>query len=193
MHLLVALAAALRPSHRRTGSPCATCLAEEKGEPVRPDWKSEEPPSNKHDGRAVVAPLALKLNCTTMFHAEYVNLLVLESLISLLRRITREGMQRIHAWFRDRLERTNEFTKSQLVASNTGIFGALPMTSRWSEYGCPLWANRADAQTDRKLVCIVAEAPASNGRSLRISPCPLGASAPAGTACEHVGIPSLQK
>ena len=42
-------------------------LVEEKGEHVRLHLKGEEPPSNMHDGRAAAAPIAVKLNRTTMF------------------------------------------------------------------------------------------------------------------------------
>ena len=71
-------------------------LAEEKGEHVRLDWKGEEPPSSMHEARAAAAPLALELNWTTLFSyrffaGKHINLLELESLISLPRRITREG------------------------------------------------------------------------------------------------------
>ena len=48
-------------------------------------------------GRAAAAPLALQLNRTALFSCrffgrKYINLLELESLISLLKRVTREGM-----------------------------------------------------------------------------------------------------
>ena len=64
-------------------------VAQEKGEHVRLEWKGEEPPSNVHDGRASAAPLALKLHRATMcsyrfFAGKHINLLELESLISLL-------------------------------------------------------------------------------------------------------------
>ena len=61
------------------GSLC-TIWPRRKGWRFRLDWKGEEPPSNMHDVRAAAAPLAL-------------NLLELESLVSLLRRITRAGMK----------------------------------------------------------------------------------------------------
>ena len=62
------------------------------------DWKSDEPPSNMHDVRAAASPLALKLKWTTLFShrflaGKHVNLLELESLIGLLRRITRAGIR----------------------------------------------------------------------------------------------------
>ena len=61
---------------------------------VRPE-KREEPPSNRHDVRA---PLALKLKWTTLFSCSFfagkhINLLEPESLVSLLRRLTREGIR----------------------------------------------------------------------------------------------------
>ena len=75
-------------------------LAEENGEHVRLDWKGAETPSSMHDARAAAAPRALKLNWTTLFSHQFfvgkhVNLLELESLVSLLRRITREGIRAI--------------------------------------------------------------------------------------------------
>ena len=65
---------------------------------MRLDGKGEESPSNMHDGRAAAAPLALELNWATMFSHSFfegkqINLFELESLISLLRGVTREGMQ----------------------------------------------------------------------------------------------------
>ena len=60
-------------------------LCEETGERVRLDWKVEEPPSNLHDGRAMFS--------YRFFKGKHFNLLELESLISLLRRVTREGIQ----------------------------------------------------------------------------------------------------
>ena len=61
-------------------------------------WEREEPPSNMHDVRAIAAPLALKLKWTTLFShrflaGKHINLLELESLIGLLRRITRAGIR----------------------------------------------------------------------------------------------------
>ena len=61
---------------------------------MRLDWKGEEPPSNVHDGHAAAAPLAL---WATMFSHRFseaiqINLLELESLISVLRRVAREGV-----------------------------------------------------------------------------------------------------
>ena len=67
---------------------------------VVPDlWDTrEEPPSNMHDGRALAAPITMKLNWTTMFSfrfskGKHINVPELESLISLLRTITREGIR----------------------------------------------------------------------------------------------------
>ena len=73
-------------------------LALEKGEHVRFDWTGEEPPSNMHDGRAAAALIAMMLNSTTMFsyrffEGKHINLLELESLISLLRRFTCKGVR----------------------------------------------------------------------------------------------------
>ena len=51
-----------------------------------------------HDGRAAVAPLAMKFYWTTTFShrfskGKHINLVELESLIGLLRRVTREGVR----------------------------------------------------------------------------------------------------
>ena len=72
-------------------------LAEEKGEHVRFDWNADEPPLSMRDGRAAAAPLALQLNWPTLFSyrflgGKHINLLESESLISLLGRVTLEGV-----------------------------------------------------------------------------------------------------
>ena len=51
-----------------------------------------------HDARAAAAPLALRLNWATWFSnrffgGKHINLLELESLTSLLRRVSREGIR----------------------------------------------------------------------------------------------------
>ena len=145
-------------------------LAEEKGEHVRLDWEGEEPPRNMHDGRAVAAPLALKLNWVTMFSyrffkGKHINPLELESLISLLRRITREGTKarrllvladsRVFFWEPSQKGQI-ELAKSQHLAAGI-CMGAHLVESG----GCPF-----TEQTDPELVCIVAKAPASSDRSL---------------------------
>ena len=82
----------LRRTHHTEGM-----AREEKGEHVRLDWKGEEPPSNMNDGRAAAAPLALEVDWDSLFShlfffkGKHINHLELESLISLLRRVTREG------------------------------------------------------------------------------------------------------
>ena len=73
-------------------------LAEEKGEHVRLDWKVEEPSNNIYDGRAAAAPLVLKMNWATLFscrffEGKHINVLELESLISLLRRAAHDGFR----------------------------------------------------------------------------------------------------
>ena len=73
-------------------------FAEETEEHVRVDWKGEDPQSNMHDGRGATAPLVLRLNWATLFSyrssgGKHINLLELESLISLLGRVTREGIR----------------------------------------------------------------------------------------------------
>ena len=117
-------------------------LVEKKGEHVRLDWKGEEPLRNLHDGRAAAATLAMKLNWTTMFSYRFFkgkNLLELESLISFLRRITREGkrIRRLLVLVDSRVvlgasrkdDRAHE--KSISCLGNWG-FGASLMTSRLS-------------------------------------------------------------
>ena len=76
---------------------------------------------------AAVAPLALKLD--QFFAGKHINLQELESLISLLRRITREGIRA--RWFfvlvdsrvvlGSRLKETIELTKNQFLASKKGL------------------------------------------------------------------------
>ena len=155
-------------------------LAEEQGEHVRP--------SNVHDGRAAAAPLASKLTWATMFSCRFfkggkhINRLELESLISLLRRITREGIRTrrllvlvdscVVLWEPSRKD--DRVTQSQFLVGVWCLAYDIALESVW----VPTWANPVDAtfteQTYRKLACIVAKAPASD-RSLRISPCPVGA------------------
>ena len=114
-------------------------LAKEKGENARPDWKSEEPPSNTHDGRATAALLAWSLNWATMssycfFEALLVDLLEVESPLRLLKRIESEGIQ---TWRpltlvnRDRSSSTTNFFKKLGLAASR-------LTSRSSLHGCPL-------------------------------------------------------
>ena len=80
-----------------------------------------------HDGRAAAAPIAMKLNwTTTLSHSKgkHINLLELESLISLLSRVTREGVQSTAALgscgfahgFGSRLKKTIDLTKNQFLA-----------------------------------------------------------------------------
>ena len=103
-----------------------------------------------HDGRAAAAPLALELNCGTMFsyrflEGKHINLLELESLISFSRRVTREGIQaRPLLVLVDSCvvlgavsKRTIELTKDQLPASKTGVL--LPRVRHRTRTGmCPL-------------------------------------------------------
>ena len=123
-------------------------LAKEKRKHVRLIWNGEEPPSNLHDVRAAAAPLALKLKWTTLFSCRFFagkhsNLLKLESLISLLMRIAREGI---------RAQQLLVLVESRVVlgavskgrSSSRKIFlrklgyGVSLLTSHWSWYGCPL-------------------------------------------------------
>ena len=132
-------------------------LAEEKGQHVRLDWKGEEPPSSMRDARAVAAPLALKLNWTTLFSylffaGKHINLLELESVIRLSRRVTREGVQETAArgtcgfarGFGSRLKGTIELTKNQFRFEKPG-FWCLAYDIALELVGVPTWANPADA------------------------------------------------
>ena len=103
-------------------------LAKKKGEHVRLDWNGEEPPNNMHDVRAASAPLALKLKWITLFSfrffaVKHINLLELESLISLLRHITRAGvrakrllaLRNLRVVLGERLKRTVKLTENFLL------------------------------------------------------------------------------
>ena len=156
--LPVARAAASRPWHGRTGLP-ETSWPEKKVRHFRFDWKCEEPPRNMHDVRAAAAPLSLKLKLTTLFSwwffgGKHVNLLELGSLISLLRRITREGIRGKAALgtcefargLGSRVKGTLELTKINFLLRKLGFWclahdGALELM--W----LPIWANLADALT----------------------------------------------
>ena len=101
--------------------------------------------------------LLLKLNWTTLFSVQFfagkhINLLELESVISLFRRITRKaalGTCGLARGLASCLKVTIGLTKSQLLASKTGVFGVSLMTLHWSWYGCT-WANPADAPSRGK-------------------------------------------
>ena len=74
-------------------------LVKESREYARLDWKSEEPLSNIYTGRATAATLAWELSRATMishriFEAMHINLLDVESPMSLLRRVLRGGIRR---------------------------------------------------------------------------------------------------
>ena len=66
-------------------------LADEKGEHVRLDWKGEEPPSNMQ----ACSEVRLEHDVFVPFFllGKHIKVLELESLVSLLRRVTREGIQ----------------------------------------------------------------------------------------------------
>ena len=108
--------------------------------------KGEEPPSNMHDTRAAAAPLALKLTWTTLFSCHFlggkhINLLELESLISLLKRKTRERIQaRRLLVLMDSRKRTIELTEGSCFEN--WDLGVSLVTSHWSWCGCPLGRTR---------------------------------------------------
>ena len=73
-------------------------LAEEQGQHVRLDRRDEETPSSMHDGRGAAAPIALELDWVTMLSyracsAKHINFLEIDSLISLIRRVTSERVR----------------------------------------------------------------------------------------------------
>ena len=189
-HLRVALAAAPRPSHGEDWLGLYD-LAEEKGKHVRLDWKVEEPPSNMHDARAAAAPLALKLKWTSLFSYRFfagksINLLELESLISLLKRSAREETraQRLLVLVDSRVvleavsKGRSRSRKINFLLRKLG-FWCLAYDIALELVCVPTWANQADAlsteQTDRKLVCLFAKASFYADRSVGISSRSLGA------------------
>ena len=164
-------------------------LTEEKGEDVRLDWKGEEP-SNMHDGRGAGASLALKLNWATMFshrffEGKHINLSELESLVSLLRRVTREVQARRLLVFVDSRVVLGAVSKRRSSSRKTNIllrklgFWCFACDTTLELVWVPTWANSAGALSRskkiEKLVCIIAKASASTDRSFCISPRPLGA------------------
>ena len=70
-------------------------LADEKGARVRLDWGDEEPATGMHDARAAAAPLARELNWILLFSYRFCSAQSthIESLISFLSRVTREGVR----------------------------------------------------------------------------------------------------
>ena len=111
-------------------------LAEEKGEHVRFDWKGEEPPSN------IVQPLHHLLwswigpRCfrTDSSRNKQINRQDLESLICLLRRVTRERVRATAPWYlllgAVSKGRSNSHEKLTSCFGSWG-FGASLLTSRW--------------------------------------------------------------
>ena len=137
-------------------------LAEEEGEHVRLNRKREEPPSNMHDGRAAAAPLVLGLNCATMFsyrffEGKHLHLLELESLISLLRRVTREGCRHggswIRAWFWEP-SRKDGSRKINFLLRRLG-FWCLAYDIALELVWVPTWANLADAPHETSRLNVV--------------------------------------
>ena len=91
------LTGASHPSRRKTGSSC-TIWPKKRENTSALIGEDEEPASNMHDGRAATVPIPMKLDWITMFSyrfstGKHINLLELQSLISLLRRITRQGIR----------------------------------------------------------------------------------------------------
>ena len=98
-------------------------------------WKGEEPPSDMHDVRAAAAPLALKLEWTTLFSyrfltGKHINLLELESLNSLLRRISRAGTREGRLWVP-----VDSRVVLGAVCFENWDFGVSLMTWLWNWYG----------------------------------------------------------
>ena len=138
---------------------------------------------NMHDVRAAVAPFALKLKWITLFSyrflaGKHINLLELESLISLLRRITRAGIRK---------KPLLVLVESRVVlgAVSTGGSSSRKFNFLLRKLWClvhdvalelvwvPTWANPPDAlfteQADRKLVWLFAKASFYADRSAGIS------------------------
>ena len=92
-------------------------------------------------------------------------------MLSLLRRITREGIRArrlpvlvdSRVVFRSRLQRTIELTKNQFLAPDNLELWCLANDIALELVWVPTWANPADATftelADRRLACITAEAP----------------------------------
>ena len=172
-------------------------------------WKREEPPSNMHDVRAVAAPLALKLKWTTLFShrflaGKHINLLELESLICLLRRIARAGI---------RAKRLLVLVDSRVVlgavSKGHSCSRAINFLLRKLGFWClacdialelvwvPTWANPADAPSRNKPIAnwyasvpklpstptaVLASAPALSELNLLCEPLSIAAQ----SAREHV-------
>ena len=107
------------------------------------------------------------------FAGTQINLLELESLISLTRHVTREGIRaktaldtcRFARGLGSRLNRTIELTKNYFLASQTEVFGVSLMTFQ-SWYGC--LPGPFTEQADRKLVRLFAKASLYTDRNVGI-------------------------
>ena len=113
-------------------------------------------PSNMHDVRAAAAPLALKLNWTTMFSCRFlagkhINLQFHEILISLFRRITREapGTCGFARSLGGRLKRTIESRKINFLLRKLR-FLCLAYDVALELLWAPTWAKLADAPSRSK-------------------------------------------
>ena len=115
-----------------------------------------------HDGRAAAAPLALKLEWTTLFSCRFltgkhINLLELESLIGLLRRITRAGIRakRLLVLVDSRVV-LGAFSKGRSSSRKFNFlrrklgFWCLACDIALELVWVPTWANPADAPSRNK-------------------------------------------
>ena len=136
-------------------------LVEEEGEHVRLDWKGEEPRATC----TMVVQLVPRFRCSSgprcfscqFSKGKHINLESLESLISLLRRIRREGFRARRAsftggftcGFRSRLGRTIQLTKIDFLLPKLGFWcfaDHIALELLW----VPTWANLEDALLGNK-------------------------------------------
>ena len=175
MLLRVALAAASRPLHGRPGSPCTS-------------WPRRKENTCALIGKAMNHRAACVMDATLFSYrfleSKRINLLELESLISLLRRShVKEYVDSgcwyfsINAWFRELSRKGARAHEGSTSYFENWGWGASLMTSHWIGMGvhlgessrCPISEHIAG-----KLACLIAEASPATDRRLRIRPCPLG-------------------
>ena len=98
---------------------------------MRLDWKGDEPPCTCSRAHSACFEVEVgTLFSYRFFAGKHTNLLELESLISLLRRVTREGIRAkrllvlvdSRVVLESRLKRTIELTKNEFLASKTGVW-----------------------------------------------------------------------
>ena len=118
-------------------------LAEEKCQHV--DWKGEEPPSSMRDARAATAPLALKLNWTTLFFLPFLRRQAYQSLGTgepdqpPQAHYTQGGSWYLwtRAWPCELSKSDDRAHDKSISCFENRVFGVSLMTLHWSWYGCP--------------------------------------------------------